>query len=155
MINDRVNFTGPLVMVPTFVVDSMEQLMNKYNKIVKSKGEGLIVRKPGSYYEKKRSRNLLKIKFTDDEEATIVELLPGYSGHKYENSKAGRLKCLTNDGIEFFVSTGLTDDQRNNPSRNGIRVGALVTYKSLGKRKAGDVPREPVFKGLREDLGAL
>ena len=40
--------------------------------ILEKKGEGMMIKAPGSPYERKRSNFLLKVKKFDDHEATVI-----------------------------------------------------------------------------------
>jgi DNA ligase-1 len=42
------------------------------DKVLKLKGEGLMLKDPESFYEKKRSKKLLKVKKFDDAEAIVI-----------------------------------------------------------------------------------
>ena len=140
----------------------MDQLMKRYQDIIKKGGEGIMLRKPGSLYDDRkkktkvnRSRNLLKMKDVPSEEVRVIELMKGTPGHKYEKCKAGRLKCQTlKDKVQFMVGTGLSDEQRKNPHEFNIKPGVIITIRQMGKRKIGSAPREPCMIGLgpRDDL---
>lgn len=82
------------------------------------KGEGIMLRKPGSKYDFKRSRNLLKVKSFSCNEAHV---------YGYEAGKTGRTlglvgsllvvcKELGEKPVKFKVGSGLTDVQRNTGS---------------------------------------
>ena len=150
----------PIEIVPTFTFNSIEELNEIYYNIINNGGEGVIVRKPESYYDERkkktkenRSSNLLKLKDINSEEAIIIDLLQGKSDGKYADSPAGILRCKTvKDDVEFNIGTGLTDHQRNFPEENDISIGKLITFGYMGKRKIGEAPREPRFIGVRQDL---
>ena len=42
------------------------------DKVLKLNGEGLMLKDPESFYEKKRSKKLLKVKKFDDDEAIVI-----------------------------------------------------------------------------------
>lgn len=142
--------------------------------------EGTMVRDPAGRYKFGRSTLregiLLKIKPFVDEEATevgVVEQMENTNeatkdnlGHtKRSSAKAGKvgkhmlgaLQCVTEDGAEFEIGTGFTEEQRIAwwGSLLGLGlVGRQVKFKHQpppGGRLAGVSPRFPVFLGWRED----
>ncbi|MCP4136437.1 MAG: DNA ligase [bacterium] len=109
-------------------------------------GEGLMLRKPGSLYEKGRSSTLLKVKTFHDAEAIVIEHVKGKGKHK---GSMGALKVVAKGGVEFSVGTGFTDEERKNPPP----IGALITYR-YQELTDGGVPRFPSFLRERTDVDA-
>ena len=105
-------------------------------------GEGVMLRKPGSLYERKRSGTLLKVKRFHDAEATVVGHSPGKGRHV---GRLGALQCRMPSGVEFDCGAGFTDSQRESPPP----VGALVTYRYQELTRDG-VPRFPVYVATRD-----
>jgi DNA ligase-1 len=104
--------------------------------------EGIMLRQPGSLYEGKRSRTLLKVKSWHDAEAVVVRHVPGKGKHK---GRLGALECLPCAGAPHFeLGTGFSDAQRESPPA----IGARVTFKYQELTPAG-VPRFPVFVAER------
>ena len=64
-------------LVKTFYVTSMKEVDKIYEGFLADGEEGAIIRVPKSGYECKRSKNLLKYKPEDDDEAVIVKLMEG------------------------------------------------------------------------------
>ena len=106
-------------------------------------GEGLMLRKPGSLYEPRRSFTLLKVKSFFDAEATVLGYEAGKGKHK---DRMGALVCLFPNGVKFTCGTGFTDKERVAPPA----VGATVTVK-YQELFAGGQPRFPTFVGVRYD----
>ena len=100
----------------------------------------MILRKPQSLYQHKRSGDLLKLKRSQSAEAVVVDHAKGHGKH------AGRCGALIAEyqGKLFKLGTGLSDDDRENPPK----AGELVTF-SFFELTAGGVPRFPVFVGVR------
>ena len=122
---------------------SAAQLLARRDQIVKMGGEGLMLRKPESAYEPRRSPTLLKVKPYDDAEATVIAHEPGkgkFSG------KLGALRVRTDDGREFSIGSGLTEAERDSPPP----VGTVVTYRFRGLTAKG-MPRFPSFLRIRRD----
>ena len=112
-------------------------LLEELARVENLGGEGLMLRQPGSTYERKRSATLLKVKTFQDAEATVI----GYEGGTGRNASAvGALVMRLADGTEFRLSSGLTDAARRCPPK----VGTLVTFKFQSLTDGG-VPRFPSF----------
>jgi DNA ligase-1 len=118
-------------------IDHMEEF---FDQLVSEGAEGLMLRAPKSKYVNARSKELLKHKPFDSDEATVV-------GH--EEGK-GRLEGLTGKlvvqwkGKEFRVGAGLNDADRANPPI----VGSLITFGHCGLTDDG-IPRFPTFTAVR------
>ena len=108
-------------------------------------GEGLMLRQPGSLYERKRSSTLLKVKTFHDAEAVVIGHDPGKGKHK---GRLGALQCRAENGAFFGIGTGFTDAEREAPPN----VGATVTYRFQELTLDG-VPRFPVY--VRERTAGL
>ena len=105
-------------------------------------GEGVMLRKPNSPYTVGRSYDLLKVKTYKDEEAKVINHLPGSGKH------AGRLGALMVElpnGIQFAIGTGFTDQERENPPP----VGSIITFKYYEFHESG-IPRFASFLRVRE-----
>lgn len=124
--------------------EGTEHLNNELKRINDLGGEGLMLRQPGSLYECKRSRTLLKVKSFQDAEAVVIAHEPG---HGKNEGLLGALRVRTADGREFKVGTGLSDADRKNPPA----VGAHITYKFQELTVAG-IPRFPSFLRVHPDL---
>jgi len=124
-------------------VKNREHLMSDMDRVVEAGGEGIMIRKPGSKYEFKRSDKLLKVKKFEDEEAVVIGIEPGEGRLK---GLMGAIRVRSSDGKEFKIGSGFNDKQRGNPPK----IGTKVTYKFMGKSKLG-IPRFPIY--IREHPG--
>lgn len=115
----------------------VEHLTRCVDLVVEGGGEGIMLRAPGSLYERRRSATLLKVKRFLDCEVTVTGHVPGKGKHA---GRLGAVDCVTVDGVPFQVGTGFSDAQRAAPPAVGARI--TVRYQEL--TKAG-VPRFPVF----------
>ena len=111
------------------------------DRVVGAGGEGIMLRAPGSLYERRRSSTLLKVKRFLDCEAEVTGHVPGKGKHA---GRLGALDCVTDTGAVFQVGTGFSDAQREAPPAVGARI--TVRYQEL--TRAG-VPRFPVFVAER------
>ncbi|KAF8077962.1 DNA ligase/mRNA capping enzyme [Lyophyllum atratum] len=122
---------------------SRKHVLDKLKEIESLGGEGLMLRKPASQYEGRRSGTLLKIKTFYDAEAVVTGYVPGKGRNK---GTTGALKCKMESGKTFNVGTGLNDKQRKNPPK----VGAIITYRFQELTRDG-VPRFPSYIGEAAD----
>lgn len=117
--------------------------MAALDEVVSEGGEGLMLRLGSTHHSAGRSDDLLKVKHHDDAEAVVVAHLPG-SG-KYQGM-LGSIRVERDDGRQFRIGTGFSDNQRRNPPP----VGATVTYKYYGYTSTG-LPRFASFMRVRSD----
>ena len=124
-------------------VASHNALMTLLDEVVEGGGEGLMLRRAGSFHRAGRSADLLKLKRFDDAEAKVVAHLPGKG--KYTGMLGALLLEMPN-GRQFRVGTGFADAQRRNPPP----LGATVTYKHYGHTNTG-LPRFASFLRVRNE----
>jgi DNA ligase-1 len=109
-------------------------------KALEEKGaEGVMLRKPHSRYEGRRSPTLLKVKSFYDDEATIIGYEPGKGRHK---GRLGGYVCVLANGVRFSVGSGLTDKERNSP----LKINTKITFRYCELTDTG-VPRFPTYVG--------
>lgn len=145
------NSACPIEYVEQTKVKSRSHMDEYFNKIISTKGEGIMLRKAGSLYSKKRTSDLLKKKPLHDAECIVVGYTAGQG--KY-NGKLGAFKCLgksptLNKYVEFRVS-GMDDSIRNSYKQTHP-VGTIVTYNYKNTSKYG-VPTPPSYIRKRDDL---
>lgn len=121
-----------------------DDLREKLGEIEARGGEGVMLRKPGSPYERRRSGTLLKVKNFLDGDARVVGYEPGEGKHR---GRVGALLCEGARGVRFKVGTGLSDEDRARPPR----VGDTIVYRCKEWNPSGK-PREPSFVGARGDV---
>lgn len=106
-------------------------------------GEGLMLHRKSARYTHGRSQDLLKLKPFDDAEATIIGYRPGKG--KFIG-QVGSLKVQTEQGVVFYIGTGLSDAQRRDPPPLQTRI----TFRHQGFTENG-IPRFPVFLRIRDE----
>jgi DNA ligase-1 len=121
-----------------------EHLQQKLADIEGQGGEGLILRRPLSPYMVGRSRDILKVKTFQDDDAVVMGYRPGKGRH---DGRVGALWVELPNGVQFAIGTGLTDAERDNPPP----LGSTITFKYHGFTKDGK-PRSASFLRVREDL---
>ncbi|KAG0644186.1 hypothetical protein HOY80DRAFT_878950 [Tuber brumale] len=124
-------------------------LFDTLDKVTANKGEGLMLREPGSLYINSRSKTLLKVKRFFDADAIVRGHERG-SGKNSNCTGALRVEMLDDNdeptGKFFKIGTGLTDKQRQNPPK----IGSVVIYRFQELSRDGN-PRFPAFVGERAD----
>ena len=161
------------VVVKHTLVESADEAQRIFDELVASGHEGAMTRSPSGFYKNGRStpkeQTLVKWKVTEDEEATVIgveplesdENLKGFAflpdlsrSGKFLLKAVGKLVCVYDDGAQTRVGTGFTDRQRVEiweRKDEVIAQRARITIKNYGRRKEGEAPRHPVFKGFRYD----
>jgi DNA ligase 1 len=158
---DKLNYPGkktfPIQFTEQVKIKNIEQLVNLYTKLTTEGAEGIMLRAPGSPYELKRSKYMLKYKIKEDAECIVRGYTPG-EGRL--TGLLGSLNCeILKDseptGIFTQIGTGLTDSQRENYIIRGhpesIPIGSVVSFSYMEMTKDG-VPRHPVYRGIRDDI---
>ena len=129
---------------PHFKVQSRKHLEEELARVEALGGEGLMLRQPGSLYERCRSNTLLKYKPFKDAEAVVIAHASGKGKHK---GQLGALVVRTPEGKEFNLGTGLTDKERRNPPP----IGCTITYSYTGFTNSA-LPKCCSFVRIREDV---
>jgi DNA ligase-1 len=126
-----------LTIVEQVKCQGLEHMFKVLEQVEKKGGEGIMLRKPQSFYQGTRSNILLKVKTFMDDEATVV----GYEEGKGKYlGQIGALKVRNRKGKEFKIGSGLNDHDRIEPPK----IGSLVTFKYQELSKDG-IPRFPTF----------
>src|SRR5262245_45653730 len=120
-----------------------DHVEEELERITKLGGEGLMVRKPGSQYERTRSSTILKVKKFLDMEVIVDDYEPGEGRHK---GRVGALWVKLSTGVLCKVGTGLKDKDRDNPPAKG----SIITVKYQELTPDGSL-RFPVYVGVRPD----
>ena len=94
-------------------------------------------------YANGRSGDLLKLKPFQDAEAVVIGYKPGKG--KYAGMM-GSIKVKSENGKEFYIGSGFSRRQRQNPPP----IGGSVTFRYQGFTDAG-IPRFAVFVRERDE----
>jgi len=127
--------------VEQFKLDDNQTLLKTLDRIVENKGEGLMLHLGASYYQNSRSDDLLKLKKSNDAEATVIE---HYEGKGKYVGLLGSLLVEANDQRRFKIGTGFSDLDRANPPP----IGSIITYRYFGLTQKG-TPRFASFLRIR------
>jgi len=135
--------TPYLNFIEQFRVESSNELKQKLDQVVAEGGEGLMLHHQDNLYQHGRSNRLLKLKPYDDAEAVVIGYRPGkgqFSG------KMGSLKVRTENGKEFYIGTGFSQREREDPPP----LGSLISFRHQGYTDKG-LPRFAVFIRIRDE----
>ena len=131
-----------LRIIPQTICENKQHLHSRLEAVELKGGEGLVLRNPESQYETGRSLNALKVKSFDDMEGIVIGYSPGKG--KYVG-KVGALKVEIDGNIQFYIGSGLSDQQRSNPPP----IGSEITFKYQGFTGNG-IPRFASFMRIRK-----
>ncbi|MBU0479554.1 MAG: DNA ligase [Proteobacteria bacterium] len=135
--------SGYVFLIAQKSVKSKEDLKEELFKVESVGGEGLIVRRPDTFYRMGRSSDILKVKSYQDMEGEVVAHLPG-TGRNRE--RLGALLVELPNGTRCKIGTGFTDEERVHPPQ----VGTTITFKYYGFYKSG-LPKFPSYLRVREE----
>jgi len=118
--------------VEHIVCESEAHLDTFFDEIRALGGEGVMLRNPAMQYEQRRTNNLLKIKWVDSDEATVI---------------AHKTNAVTVDwmGMIFDLGAGFTNAVRASLPA----IGAQVSFAFCGTTDSGK-PRFPTFLAVRD-----
>ena len=126
--------------IKQIVCKNEKHLLTYLDKIVKLKGEGIIVKDPSQPYHTGRSPYILKVKKAYDMEGIVI----GYN-YKKDGKTFKSLKLKLENSVIFNLGGGFSDKQRKEPPK----VGDVVTFKYYGFTKNGK-PKFSSFLRVRE-----
>lgn len=134
----------PLVFVEQTKCMSKAQLKRFHADIAALRGEGAMIRAPGSPYRATRTSELLKVVKKVRDEAKVIGYEDGKGKHRGRLG-AYWLQWPKKSSPKFKVGTGMSDWDREHP----LPKGTLVTIEFKGLTREGK-PREPSFIGARD-----
>ncbi|MDT8407510.1 MAG: DNA ligase [Methylococcales bacterium] len=132
-----------LDVIEQFRVANEAELMQTLDKVVAEGGEGLMLHHQDARYHPGRSQHLLKLKPYQDAEAVVIGYTPGKGQF---TGKMGAIKVRTDDNKEFYIGSGFTVQQRENPPP----LGARITFRHQNFTDSG-IPRFAVFLRIRHE----
>ena len=132
-----------LVMIQQSRITNKTDLMRHLTMITDNGGEGLMLHRQSAYYFEGRSKDLLKLKIFHDAEATVIGYREGKGQFK---GMLGSLRVRTDEGLVFYVGSGLNLEQRVHPPS----IASRITFRHQGYTKKG-IPRFPVFLRIRDE----
>ena len=107
-----------------------------------------MLRKPGSFYENKRSNTLLKYKQEYDLECKIIGYKQGNG--KYTGMLGSFYCCLLNNDTKKFYVSGMTDKIRISYLKTHP-IGTVITI-TVNDLTCTGIPRHPRYLRIRGDF---
>jgi len=112
-------------------------------QVLRLGGEGAMLKDATLEYWSGRSSGMYKVKKAQDSEAVVI----GYKEGKGKfQGVLGSLHLRTFNGVEFYLGSGFSKEQRKNPPS----LGDVVTFKHYGYTKNGK-PKFASFMRIRKD----
>jgi len=125
-----------------------EEILEETQKMIDKGYEGLMLRHPNVSYNNGRSDHLLKVKFFNEIDLTIIGFIEGEGKYK---GMLGALDCH-NEVINTEVGTGFNDEMRKEIWDNQNKyLNKIVSIKYQNLTDDGSSLRFPVFLGIKED----
>lgn len=123
---------------PFWICDSLDEVTNAYDAIIKEGYEGIIVRNCEGLYETKRSTWVMKYKPKQKDQYTIVGYQEEVTKNGIPKGRLGSLELSSQEGERFSVSAGLNSTEREHLwsiRETLIGLEAIVSYQHLTDRK--------------------
>lgn len=99
-------------LVPTYAVDTLQDLQSYYNQFVAQGYEGIIIRHSSAHYVRRKCVTLLKLKPRVSEYFLIVKCVEEKNKYGVLTGTFGAFVCMTSEGEVFNVGSGPTKAQR-------------------------------------------
>lgn len=125
------------------VCSSAVELDRYLQSVLKNGGEGVMIKDSSRSYFEGRSDSILKVKESQDMEAEVIGYKKGTGKFK---ELMGSLQVKMENGVEFFIGSGFSDEERKNPPK----IGQIVTFKYFSLTKYGK-PKFASFIRVRKD----
>jgi len=137
-------------LLPQKQMTGWSTLMKYHNEYVKEGWEGLVIRKAsGKYGPGKRTNDMIKIKIYKDSEYEIVGLSEGLR----DEDMCFVMK--TSNGQEFKAKP-MGDREQKQWYRDHLDelIGKMATIKyfEMSGKEGSEIPQQPIFVAIREDL---
>ena len=138
----------PIVRVETLLVNSEAEMYAYAKKCMHEKYEGCMYRVGSSFYEGKRSKNLLKVKVMLDSEYEVVGFQEG-TGKLM--GKVGSFHCKTETGVEFKAKLEGALDELPDFKDGKKYIGKILTVRYQCLTPDGS-PRFPVGVKFKDGM---
>ena len=119
--------------VAQVAIPTRAALQERLRAVVAQGGEGLMLHRAEAPFAAGRQAALLKLKPLADADAVVLGHQPGRGKHE---GRLGALQVRGPGGVMFFIGTGFSDADREDPPP----IGSVVTFTHRGHTEAG-VPR--------------
>ena len=138
--------------VATQKVSSEDEIFKLYSQFLSEGYEGVMIKDPGSPYQWKRSKAILKLKPFCTHEGVVVGWYKGGVGTKRENEFGGFEVKLPN-GVVTRVGSGFTDSLKSeiNTKNPDSYIGSIVECQAQPPLTEEGCMRFPVYIRFRDE----
>ena len=134
----------PMIYIDQIKITSVDMLYALYKKVIREKGEGLVLTKGDSMYSTmSRTSDRVKFKGRHDHEGKII-------GYNLNDNKLKSLIVEMDSGKIFHLGIGFKTTERER-YKTLLPIGKLAKY-SFRQLSSNGVPKEARFIGLRQDM---
>jgi DNA ligase-1 len=130
-------------LIPHRQYSDQAALQQALQSVLQLGGEGLMLHRADSHYRPGRHQDLLKLKPFADAEAVVLSYRPGKGKYR---GLMGSLLVKDQQGQQFYIGSGFTDQQRKNPPA----IGSVISFRHNGFTAYG-IPRHARFLRIRAD----
>jgi DNA ligase 1 len=141
------SFSKYIKVVPIYICESLSGIMSTYDSILSSGYEGIIVRHIDAPYIRKRSIYMMKFKPKREDIYEIIGFKEEIDKEGNPKDRLGAVVCRGEDGNEFSVGSGFSDedreriwDRRGDVLKERHKLRVQYQHLTTGKK----VPRFPV-----------
>ena len=130
---------GPnVILAPFWICETLDDIKGVYDRLIKERYEGIIIRHVGGNYQEKRSTFIMKFKPKKKDIYNIVGWREEVSAEGTPKGRIGSLIMSSQHGDEFGVSAGLDFDEKDRLWKIRDQLAgkqAIVRYQHLTNRK--------------------
>lgn len=144
--NSVVNLTDNnidcITVIPSMVVDNIEEAQKHFSEMLSSGEEGTMLKDINHVWENRRSKKVLKMKSELECELLVIDWLEGTGKYK---GMLGNITCVDlSRSVTVNVGSGFSDEQRKTISKNDI-VGRIVTIRYNEKIQSDSKETDSLF----------
>lgn len=141
--------TDDIFPVQSKTCNNMKEITEVYDKYRQQKMEGIIIKNINGLYEKKRSKNWIKMKAINTASLKVIDY---YEGKNKYSGMIGGFIAETKDGIKVEIGSGLLDSERSKDPNKFIGKIIEIEYNEIQKDQEGkQFFFLPIYKSIRED----
>lgn len=144
---------GRFILIPCIIIESVEEADSMFAAALAAGKEGCVLKNMDSVWQPKRTKDLGKMKATEEADLIIISWYKGNEGRQFEDDLGGFV-CQTSDGLlEVNVGGGYSEDERFDKKLRKEKIGTIMTVAynaiidSKGKaKKSLFLPRKIEFR---------
>jgi len=137
-LNRLIDLPCSIRIAPYWICNTLSEIKDVYDRIIKLGYEGIIVRNCSNVYEEKRSTMMMKFKPKRKDTYKIVGWKEEITKNGEPKGRIGSLLLSSKEGEQFSVSAGLNDDDREllwNTRNELAGKNAVVHYQHLTNKQ--------------------